>query len=141
MKPPAVGRNTFYERAEGCPCLKIRAEAVRIRLMKKLLIRSCLMTVMASMFSCSFTQREEPRDDEPVMSADSVKEVTPMTEKKDYLPPLPAHLRDPFQNATEKTQDAPIVLPGDNRPGLRAPKLPNTLLYDMDGKLIKPTVQ
>ncbi len=99
------------------------------------------MTVMASMVSCSFTQREELRDDEPLMPADSAEEGAPMTEKKDYLPPLPVHLRDPFLPTMEKKQDAPSVLPGDNRPGLRAPKLPNTLLYDMDGKLIKPTVQ
>lgn len=32
----------------------------------------------------------------------------------------------------------PAVLPGDFRPGLRTPKLPDTLLYDLDGKLITP---
>lgn len=33
----------------------------------------------------------------------------------------------------------PAVLPGDFRPGLRTPRLPETLLYDLDGKLITPS--
>ena len=39
----------------------------------------------------------------------------------------------------EESAPGPAVLPGDFRPGLRTPRLPETLLYDLDGKLITPS--
>ena len=39
----------------------------------------------------------------------------------------------------EESAPGPAVLPGDFRPGLRNPRLPETLLYDLDGKLITPS--
>ena len=47
--------------------------------------------------------------------------------------------RDFDTPTTKESAPGPAVLPGDFRPGLRTPRLPETLLYDLDGKLITPS--
>ncbi len=112
-------------------------EAVRIRAMKKLLIRSCLIAGLACAASCASNKETAPQEPAPApavqpeqtAAADRPAPWAPAPEKTAILP----------EDEQEESAPGPAVLPGDFRPGLRTPQLPQTLLYDLDGKLITPT--
>ena len=88
--------------------------------MKRLLIRSCLIAGLVCAASCA-----------------SNKE-TAAASRPAPLPPVPVTTSLLPEERNESDISGPDVLPGDFRPGLRTPKLPDTLLYDLDGKLITP---
>lgn len=102
-------------------------EAVRIRAMNKLLIRSCLLAGLACAASCA--SNKETASQEPAPAAERPAPWAPAPVKSAILP----------EEDGEESAPGPAVLPGDFRPGLRTPQLPDTLLYDLDGKLNTPT--
>ena len=112
-------------------------EAVRIRAMRKLLIRSCLIAGLAWTASCSSNKETAPQEPapapavppDPPAAADRPAPWAPAPVKPAILP----------EDENEESVPGPAVLPGDFRPGLRTPRLPETLLYDLDGKLITPS--
>lgn len=111
-------------------------EAVRIRAMRRLLIRSCLIAGLACAASCSFFQETAPQ--EPAVPKVQ-PEQTAAAERPAPRTPAPARTSILPEEENGDSVPGPAVLPGDFRPGLRTPKLPDTLLYDLDGKLISPT--
>lgn len=102
--------------------------------MKTILIRSCLLAGLACAMSCSFMKETAPQ--EPAATPSNQAEQAPLGPV-----PLPVRPVATAPSPVEDTEDSaapPSVLPGDLRPGLRTPQLPDTLLYDLDGKLISP---
>lgn len=105
--------------------------------MNKLLIRSCLLAGLACAASCASNKETVPQEPapapavqpEPAAAADRPAPWAPAPVKSAILP----------EEEEEESAPGPAVLPGDFRPGLRTPRLPDTLLYDLDGKLNTPT--
>ena len=99
--------------------------------MRKLLIRSCLIAGLAWTSSCTSNKETAPQDPAPVpaVQPDHPAPWAPAPAQQDILP----------EDENEESAPGPAVLPGDFRPGLRTPRLPETLLYDLDGKLITPS--
>ena len=95
--------------------------------MKKLLIRSCLIAGLAWTASCSSNKETAPQ--EQTAAADRPAPWAPAPVKPAIFP----------EEENAESVPGPAVLPGDFRPGLRTPRLPETLLYDLDGKLITPS--
>ena len=93
--------------------------------MRKLLIRSCLIAGLAWTSSCASNKETAPQDPAPVPAVQP-EQTAPA--QQEILP----------EDENEESAPGPAVLPGDFRPGLRTPRLPETLLYDLDGKLITP---
>ena len=122
-------------------------EAVRIRAMNKLLIRSCLLAGLACAASCASnkeTASQEPApapavQPEPAPAPAVQPEPTPAAERPAPWAPAPVKSAILPEEDGEESAPGPAVLPGDFRPGLRTPQLPDTLLYDLDGKLNTPT--
>lgn len=112
-------------------------EAVRIRAMNKLLIRSCLLAGLACAASC--TSNKETASQEPAPAPAVQPEPAPAAERPAPWAPAPVKSAILPEEDGEESAPGPAVLPGDFRPGLRTPQLPDTLLYDLDGKLNTPT--
>ena len=112
-------------------------EAVRIRAMRKLLIRSCLIAGLAWTSSCASNKETAPQDPAPVPAVQP--EQTASANQPAPWAPAPAQQTLLPEDENEESAPGPAVLPGDFRPGLRTPRLPETLLYDLDGKLITPS--
>ena len=101
--------------------------------MRKLLIRSCLLAGLACAASCASNKETAPQElapapavqPEQTAAAAPPASLAPAPVKQDILP----------EEEGEESAPGPAVLPGDFRPGLRTPQLPDTLLYDLDGKL------
>ena len=104
--------------------------------MKRLLIRSCLIAGLVCAASCA--SNKETAVQEPAAAPVMQPEQTAAAALP--APPSPVPLTTSLLPEKEDESDisGPAVLPGDFRPGLRTPKLPDTLLYDLDGKLITP---
>ena len=112
--------------------------------MKRLLIRSCLIAGLVCAASCA--SNKETAVQEPAAAPVMQPEQTAAAARP--APPSPVPLTTSLLPEKEDESDisGPGVrralrdaqLPGDFRPGLRTPKLPDTLLYDLDGKLITP---
>lgn len=111
-------------------------EAVRIRPMKRLLIRSCLIAGLASAVSCA--SNKETATQEPAPAAVPRPEQTVAARPAPWTP-APSALKALPEEEDGEASSAPAVLPGDFRPGLRTPSLPDNLLYDLNGKLTTPT--
>jgi hypothetical protein len=111
-------------------------EAVRIRAMKRLLIRSCLIAGLVCAASCA--SNKETAVQEPAAAPVMQPEQTAAAARPAPPPPVPVTTSLLPEEGDEGDISGPAVLPGDFRPGLRTPKLPDTLLYDLDGKLITP---
>lgn len=105
--------------------------------MKKLLIRSCLIAGLAWTASCSSNKETAPPGtrSRPSRSTGTNRRGGPPR------PLAPAPVKPAIFPEEENAESVPgpAVLPGDFRPGLRTPRLPETLLYDLDGKLITPS--
>lgn len=112
-------------------------EAVRIRAMNKLLIRSCLLAGLACAASCA--SNKETASQEPAPAPAVQPEPAPAAERPVPWAPAPVKSAILPEEDGEESAPGPAVLPGDFRPGLRTPQLPDTLLYDLDGKLNTPT--
>ncbi len=112
-------------------------EAVRIRAMNKLLIRSCLLAGLACAASCA--SNKETASQEPAPAPAVQPEPAPAAERPAPWAPAPVKSAILPEEDGEESAPGPAVLPGDFRPGLRTPQLPDTLLYDLDGKLNTPT--
>ncbi len=112
-------------------------EAVRIRAMKKLLIRSCLIAGLAWTASCSSNKETAPQEPAPAPAVQP--EQTAAADRPAPWAPAPVKPAILPQEENAESVPGPAVLPGDFRPGLRTPRLPETLLYDLDGKLITPS--
>lgn len=112
-------------------------EAVRIRAMNKLLIRSCLLAGLACAASCA--SNKETASQEPAPAPAVQPERAPAAERPAPWAPAPVKSAILPEEDGEESAPGPAVLPGDFRPGLRTPQLPDTLLYDLDGKLNTPT--
>ena len=100
--------------------------------MRKLLIRSCLIAGLAWTSSCASNKETAPQDPAPVPAVQPEQTASanqPAPAQQEILP----------EDENEESAPGPAVLPGDFRPGLRTPRLPETLLYDLDGKLITPS--
>lgn len=112
-------------------------EAVRIRAMNKLLIRSCLLAGLACAASCASNKETAPQEPAPAPAV----QPEPAAAAERPAPWAPAPVKSAIlpEEDGEESAPGPAVLPGDFRPGLRAPQLPDTLLYDLDGKLNTPT--
>lgn len=111
-------------------------EAVKIRAMKENLIRFCLIAGLTWCVSCTITKEGTGPQElapEPTIQPTS----PPPTSTIDIRLPDTTQESLPQEENTESAP-GPTVLPGDFRPGLRTPRLPDTLLYDPDGKLITP---
>ena len=102
--------------------------------MKRLLIRSCLIAGLVCAASCA--SNKETAVQEPAAAPVMQPEQTAAAARP--APPSPVPLSLLPEKEDESDISGPAVLPGDFRPGLRTPKLPDTLLYDLDGKLITP---
>lgn len=100
--------------------------------MNKLLIRSCLLAGLACAASCSSNKETAPQEPAPAPA------VQPEPAADRPAPWAPAPVKSAIL-PEEESAPGPAVLPGDFRPGLRTPRLPDTLLYDLDGKLNTPT--
>ncbi len=91
------------------------------------------------------TQSQVPTPPETEVNAPSIKDAQLRTMLSNfkkpegtYQAPRPLSLNlSPIPEEDEQN----VLLPGDNRAGLRTPDLPSTLLYDVDGKLTTPPVQ
>ena len=96
--------------------------------MRKLLIRSCLIAGLTWTSSCASNKETAPQAPAPVpaVQPDHPAPWAPVPAQQEILP----------EDENEESAPGPVVLPGDFRPGLRTPRLPETLLYDLDGKLI-----
>lgn len=112
-------------------------EAVRIRAMNKLLIRSCLIAGLACAASCTSNKETAPQEPAPVPAVQP--EQSAVEDRPAPWAPAPVKPVLLPEDGNEESAPGPAVLPGDFRPGLRTPRLPETLLYDLDGKLITPT--
>ena len=112
-------------------------EAVRIRAMRKLLIRSCLIAGLTWTYSCASNKETAPQAPAPVPAVQP--EQTAPADQPAPWAPAPAQQEILPEDENEESAPGPAVLPGDFRPGLRTPRLPETLLYDLDGKLITPS--
>lgn len=112
-------------------------EAVRIRAMNKLLIRSCLLAGLACAASCASNKETAPQEPAPAPAVQP--EPAAAAERPAPWAPTPVKSAILPEEDGEESAPGPAVLPGDFRPGLRAPQLPDTLLYDLDGKLNTPT--
>lgn len=105
--------------------------------MRKLLIRSCLIAGLAWTASCASNKETAPQEPAPppavqpeqTAAADRPAPRTPDPVKPAILP----------EDENEESAPGPTALPGDFRPGLRTPRLPETLLYDLNGRLITPS--
>lgn len=104
--------------------------------MNKLLIRSCLMAGLACAASCTTSKETAPQDPVPVPAVQP--EQTAAADRPAPWAPAPVKSSILPEEENEESAPGPAVLPGDFRPGLRTPRLPETLLYDLDGKLITP---
>lgn len=105
--------------------------------MRRLLFRSCLIAGLACAASCASNKETAPQNPAPAPSIQP--EQTEAASRPAPWAPAPATARILPEEEDGNEPSAPAVLPGDFRPGLRTPKLPDTLLYDLDGKLITPT--
>lgn len=105
--------------------------------MNKLLIRSCLLAGLACAASCA--SNKETASQEPAPAPAIQPEPAPAAERPTPWPPAPVKSAILPEEDGEESAPGPAVLPGDFRPGLRTPQLPDTLLYDLDGKLNTPT--
>lgn len=103
--------------------------------MNKLLFRSCLIAGLACAASCASNKEMAPQEPAPAPAVQP--EQTATAERPAPWAPAPATPAILPENE-EESAPGPAVLPGDFRPGLRTPRLPETLLYDLDGKLITP---
>ncbi|MCC8147487.1 hypothetical protein [Akkermansia sp.] len=103
--------------------------------MKKLLIRSCLIAGLACAASCASNKETAPQEPAPAVQP----EQTAAADRPAPWAPAPEKPAILSEDEQEESAPGPAVLPGDFRPGLRTPQLPQTLLYDLDGKLITPT--
>lgn len=112
-------------------------EAVRIRAMNKLLIRSCLLAGLACAASCASNKETAPQEPAPAPAVQP--EPAAAAERPAPWAPAPVKSAVLPEEDGEESAPGPAVLPGDFRPGLRTPQLPDTLLYDLDGKLNTPT--
>lgn len=113
-------------------------EAVRIRAMRKLLIRSCLIAGLTWTYSCASNKETAPQAPAPGSSRSAGNKPPRRTIPAPWAP-APAQQEILPEDENEESAPGPAVLPGDFRPGLRTPRLPETLLYDLDGKLITPS--
>lgn len=104
--------------------------------MKRLLIRSCLIAGLVCATSCA--SNKETAAQEPAATPAMQLEQTAAASRPAPQPPVPVTTSLLPEEGNESDIPGPNVLPGDFRPGLRTPKLPDTLLYDLDGKLITP---
>lgn len=102
--------------------------------MNKLLMRFCLIAGLAWTASCASNKETAPQEPAPAPAVQP--EQTAAADRPAPAPVKPAILPE---NENEESAPGPAALPGDFRPGLRAPRLPETLLYDLDGKLITPS--
>lgn len=106
--------------------------------MRKLLIRSCLIAGLTWTYSCASNKETAPQAPAPVQpfSLEPNRPGGPIRH-----PGLPLRRQQEIlpEDENEESAPGPAVLPGDFRPGLRTPRLPETLLYDLDGKLITPS--
>ena len=105
--------------------------------MKKLLIRSCLIAGLAWTASCSSNKETAPQEPAPAPAVQP--EQTTAADRPAPWAPAPVKPAILPQEENAESVPGPAVLPGDFRPGLRTPRLPETLLYDLDGKLISPS--
>ncbi|WP_354834107.1 hypothetical protein ABGM91_04775 [Akkermansia muciniphila] len=105
--------------------------------MNKLLIRSCLLAGLACAASCA--SNKETASQEPAPAPAVQPEPAPAAERPAPWAPAPVKSAILPEEDGEESAPGPAVLPGDFRPGLRTPQLPDTLLYDLDGKLNTPT--
>lgn len=105
--------------------------------MNKLLIRSCLLAGLACAASCA--SNKETASQEPAPAPAVQPEPAPAAERPASWAPAPVKSDILPEEDGEEFAPGPVVLPGDFRPGLRTPQLPDTLLYDLDGKLNTPT--
>ena len=105
--------------------------------MRKLLIRSCLIAGLAWTSSCASNKETAPQDPAPVPAVQP--EQTASANQPAPWAPAPAQQETLPEDENEESAPGPAVLPGDFRAGLRTPRLPETLLYDLDGKLITPS--
>lgn len=101
--------------------------------MNKLLIRSCLLAGLACAASCA--SNKETASQEPAPAPAVQPEPAPAAERPAPWAPAPVKSAILPEEDGEESAPGPAVLPGDFRPGLRTPQLPDTLLYDLDGKL------
>ena len=67
------------------------------------------------------------------------EDIPPAADRPAPWAPAPVKPAILPEDENEESVPGPAVLPGDFRPGLRTPRLPETLLYDLDGKLITPS--
>lgn len=104
--------------------------------MKRLLTRSCLIAGLACAASCATTKEPAPQETASVPAPQP--EQTVVAERPAPWAPAPPSKVLPEEEDGE-ISSAPAVLPGDFRPGLRTPSLPDNLLYDLSGKLTTPT--
>ena len=104
--------------------------------MKRLLIRSCLIAGLVCAASCA--SNKETAVQEPAAAPVMQPEQTAAAARPAPPPPVPVTTSLLPEEGDEGDISGPAVLPADFRPGLRTPKLPDTLLYDLDGKLITP---
>ena len=93
--------------------------------MKRLLIRSCLIAGLVCAASCA--SNKETAAQEPAATPTMQLEQTAAASRPAPLPPVPVTT----SLLPEERNESDIS-------GLRTPKLPDTLLYDLDGKLITP---
>lgn len=105
--------------------------------MKKLLIRSCLIAGLAWTASCSSNKETAPQEPAPAPAVQP--EQTTAADRPAPWAPARTPRSHPPEEWPVSPGPGPAVLPGDFRPGLRTPRLPETLLYDLDGKLITPS--
>lgn len=105
--------------------------------MNKLLIRSCLLAGLACAASCASNKETVPQEPAPAPAVQP--EPAPAAERPAPWAPAPVKSAILPEEDGEESAPGPAVLPGDFRPGLRTPQLPDTLLYDLDGKLNTPT--
>lgn len=105
--------------------------------MNKLLIRSCLLAGLACAASCTSNKETAPQEPAPAPAVQPEPAAAAEHPAPWAAAPVPATFLP--EEGREESAPGPAVLPGDFRPGLRTPQLPETLLYDLDGKLITPT--
>lgn len=106
--------------------------------MKTLLIRSCLLAGVACAVSCSsLIGQKTPQENPEQRPAPASTPIQPEPVVPPASSPLPVRPDLPQQQTGGPS--APAMLPGDVRPGLRTPSLPDTLLFDPSGKLTVPS--
>lgn len=105
--------------------------------MRTLLIRSCLIAGLACAASCASNKETASQEPAPAPAVQPEQTATVAPPASSAPAPVKPVLLPEDEN--EESAPGPAVLPGDFRPGLRTPRLPETLLYDLDGKLITPS--